>query len=454
MKKIYLYLFTLLITLSFGVNECFASSAKITNNSGTITKGNSVNVSVTINTDKPMVSIEGSLVCSGAVSKTFSLNYDDSSNSLTSKTFTYTLTPTNSGTITCYIVNTRVTHMGVSSWENLAADKTVITVKEPPVVSNNTTPSNTTTNRDVVKPKAKSSNNFLSSLSVEGLKFDSDFDKEKLEYSVTVPAETEKIKINGQLADSKSKVTGLGEINVKTGLNTLEIVVTAENGNKRTYVIKANVLELIPTIVSIDKDEYTLIKNKNELPEISEYYTETEITVGEEKVPGYTNELLGYNLVALKDKDGKTNYYIYKDNKYTLYKEYTFGGKTLQVLDKDIGDGYKKTSFIYGTDKIFAYQAVKLDLLKNTYALDNDLVTGNQFYLFYAKNIETGKENLYQYDAVEKTVQRFNYELIDMYKTNNGKYYMYLLVSLLVIGVLVLLMSLLLIKKGKKRKEK
>ena len=100
-----------------------------------------------------------------------------------------------------------------------------------------------------------------------------------------------------------------------------------------------------------------------------------------------------------------------------------------------------------------AYQTVKLDLLKNTYALDSDEVAGNQFYLFYAKNIETGKENLYQYDSTEKTVQRFNYELLDMYKENNNTYYMYLLISLLVIGILVLLMSLLLIKKGKKHKE-
>ena len=434
--------------MMFGVNECFASSARITNSSGTITKGNSVNVSVIINTDKPLVSIEGNLVCSGAVSKTFSLNFDDSSNSLTSKTFTYTLTPGSSGTITCHIVDTRVTHMGSSNWENLAADRTVITVNEPPVVSNNSG-----SGSNVIKPKAKSTNNFLTSLSVEGLKFDSEFDKEKLEYSVTVPADIEKIKINGQLADSKATVSGLGEVQVKTGLNTFEIVVTAENGNKKTYVVKANVLELLPTVVSLDKEEYTLVKSKKDLPEISEYYTQKEIQIGEELIPGYYSQLLGYNLVALRDKDGKIQYYIYENGKYTLYQECTFGGKTLQILDRDLGDGYRKTAFNYGTDKIVSYQTIKLNLLKNTYALDSDEVTGNQFYLFYAKNLETGKESLYQYDATEKTVQRFNNELIDMYRGNSDTYYMYLLVSLLVIGILFLLIALLLIKNGKRKKQ-
>ena len=86
------------------------------------------------------------------------------------------------------------------------------------------------------QPKAKSSNNFLSSITIEGFNLDPKFDKEVLEYTVLVPAETEKIKVNAQLADSNSKVTGTGEIALKTGLNNLALIVTAENGSKRTYV--------------------------------------------------------------------------------------------------------------------------------------------------------------------------------------------------------------------------
>ena len=329
-----------------------------------------------------------------------------------------------------------------------------ITVKDKPVVVDSGSSNNTgNNNSNVIQAKPKSSNNYLTSLSVEGFKFDSDFDKEKLEYTVTVKEDTEKVKINAQLADSSAKVSGTGEHEVKTGLNTIEVVVTAENGNKKTYTIKVNVPEVLPTIVKIDGVEYSLVKNKEELPEISEYYEVNEVTIDKDVVPGYYNQTLGYTLVGLKDSKGKVNYYIYKNGRYTLYREYRFGGTTLQILDKDIDKGYKKTSFNYGGDKIPSYQEVKLDLIKNTYALDNNEITGNQFYLFYAKNVETGKENLYQYDAVEKTVQRYNTEVLDMIKKNTDTYYMYVLILLLVIGFLILLLSLLSIKNGKLKKE-
>ena len=63
------------------------------------------------------------------------------------------------------------------------AKKTLtINVKEKTVVNNT--------------PKPKSSNNYLSSLSIDGIELDKKFDKEILEYSAQIPAETEKIKIN------------------------------------------------------------------------------------------------------------------------------------------------------------------------------------------------------------------------------------------------------------------
>ena len=300
-----------------------------------------------------------------------------------------------------------------------------------------------------VAPKTKSSNNFLSSLTIDGLSLNEDFDKEKLEYTLTIPAETEKIKINAQLADSNSKVTGTGEVKVSTGLNTLEIVVTAENGSKRTYVIKATVEELSPINVKIDKNNYTVIRKRSELPKISEYNIEKDITINDNIIEGYYNEKLGYDLVGLKDQTGNINYYIYKNGKYSLYKEHTFNGTTLQILDKKI-DGYKQVEFLYDNDKITSYQEVKMDIIKNTYALDNNDITGNQFYLFYAKNVETGKENLYQYDAAEKTVQRYNTNVLDMYKTNSDTYYRWLLVSLIVITVLFILLIILTFKKTKK----
>ena len=152
----------------------------------------------------------------------------------------------------------------------------------------------------------------------------------------------------------------------------------------------------------------------------------------------------------MKDATGKINYYIYKNNKYTLYNEHTFNGTTLQILDKEV-EKLKKTSFIYDESKITSYQEVKMNLIKNTYALDNNDITGNQFYLFYAKNVETGKEDLYQYDALEKTVQRYNMEVLNIYKNTSSTYYKYLIMSLLVIGILLITMGIMLVKNSKNK---
>ena len=125
----------------------------------------------------------------------------------------------------------------------------------------------------------------------------------------------------------------------------------------------------------------------------------------------------------------------------------------LRIIDKKLDGGYKKTSFNYNDTKIDSYQEVKLDIIKNTYALeeDND-ISGNNFYLFYAINMETGKEELYQYDSLEKTVQRYNTLILDMYKENSDKYYLYLLYSVLTLGITFISFSIMFIRSSRKIK--
>ena len=427
MKKIKYLLSTFLCFIAFTSNV-FAYTFDVTTTSSSVTVGNTVNLNISVGEAAGKFSISSSDNSIVSVSKT-SLWIDNTSDSVT-------LTGNKAGTATIYITASDVTTYG---GDNVNITKSVrITVNSQPVVSDNP-PSNNNSGNTYVPAKKKSSNNFLSSLTIDGFELSEAFDKEKLDYFLEVPALTEKIKINAQLEDSNSQVMGIGEVTLTTGINNFEIIVTAENGSKRTYTLKIDVLELEPLKVAIDNIEYTIIRNKEDLPKISEYFLPKEITIKDTKVDGYHNDVLGYDLIALKDNKGNIEYYIYKNGKYTLYKEYTIGGTTLQVLDKKVKKGLKKASFKYDGDDIIGYQEVKMNLLKNTYALDNNDITGNQFYLFYAKNVETGKENLYQYDALEKTVQRYNLEVLDMYKKNSSTYYMYLVGGILLIILLVLL---------------
>jgi hypothetical protein len=80
-----------------------------------------------------------------------------------------------------------------------------------------------------------SSNNYLSSLEIEGIDLTSEFTKEKQTYFATVE-DTETITVNAIAEDSESKVVVTGA-DLKDGENKILISVTAENGNVRYYRI-------------------------------------------------------------------------------------------------------------------------------------------------------------------------------------------------------------------------
>ena len=427
MKKLYIFLLTLVLFTT----KVYAYGYDLSVTSNTVTAGNSISLNIRVSDAAGKFTISSSNP--GVVSVSSSSAWIDNSSQ------SVTLRAIKEGSATISVTASDVTSYG---GENIGGTKSVtITVRGAAQQKNNNT-----------YTAPKSSNNFLSSLTIDNFKLNETFDKESLEYTLTVPSDTEKIKINAQLADSSATVTGTGEKTIETGLNTIELVVTAANGSKRTYKLNVTKEEEKPIIVKVDKQEYTLVRKRKDLPKISEYFEEKEVTINGETIEGYYNQKLGYTIVGLKDKKGITEFYIYKNNKYTLYKEYSFNGTILQVINKALKKGYKKTHFIYDSDKITSYQEVKLDIIKNTYALDNNDITGNQFYLFYAKNIETGKTSLYQYDALEKTVQRYNVEVLDMYKNNSSIYYKISIISSVLIVLLIATTITLIIVNKKKNK--
>lgn len=438
MRKFYKYLSLIVVSFMLLTTEVMAAGYSVSVTSTSVTIGN--NVTLTIKGSEVAGKFTISSSNSSVVSVSNSNVWVDNNNQ------SVTLSTKNTGSATITITPADVTSYSGST---ITGSKTItVTVKKK--TTSNSGGSSGNNNK---KPTPKSANSYLSSLTIDGYELDSAFDKESLEYSVTVKEGTEKIKINAQLADSSASVSGTGELTVSEGLNTFNVVVTAENGSKRTYVLKVTVKEYEPINVTIGKEEYTVVRKRNNLPVISEYFIEKEITIGEDIVEGYYNEKLDYEVVGLKNSIGNITYYIYDNGNYTPYNEQVFNGTVLRVLDKEIAEGYKKTSFSYNDTNITSYQEVKLDILKNTYALDNNEISGNDFYLFYAINVETGKEELYQYDALEKTVQRYNTLILDMYKEQSNKYYLYLLCSILAFGIMIITFSTIVICGNKKRRK-
>ena len=82
-----------------------------------------------------------------------------------------------------------------------------------------------------------SPNNTLSALSVGGYSLTPSFDRFTQEYDLIVDNSVASINVSATKAESTAKVEGAGNKTLAVGSNRIEIVVTAGNGDKRTYVI-------------------------------------------------------------------------------------------------------------------------------------------------------------------------------------------------------------------------
>lgn len=98
----------------------------------------------------------------------------------------------------------------------------------------------TTRNYIINITRSKNNNTYLSSLSIDGQTLVPDFNKDTVSYSLSVDASVEEINIKAKAEEETSKVTGTGKHQLKKGINTFNIDVEAENGDKKTYVIAVN----------------------------------------------------------------------------------------------------------------------------------------------------------------------------------------------------------------------
>lgn len=117
-------------------------------------------------------------------------------------------------------------------------------------------------------PATKSNDATLSDLGVSGYSLSPAFDSSKTSYTLTVPKDATSITVTGTTNDTNATVSGVGSKTLSDGENTIAVVVTAEDGTKKTYTIKvtkeADTTEPEPaksddaTLKSLDVSGYTL----------------------------------------------------------------------------------------------------------------------------------------------------------------------------------------------------
>lgn len=126
--------------------------------------------------------------------------------------------------------------LGVLTCENYAVNE----INGGNEVNNTTTQTstNTQTNRNTTTDQItkKSSNANLNDLGIKPHDF-TGFKYGTTSYEVVVPEDTEVVEVYAKTQHAKATVTGTGKKNLEKGENKAEVIVTAEDGTKKTYTI-------------------------------------------------------------------------------------------------------------------------------------------------------------------------------------------------------------------------
>ncbi len=281
-----------------------------------------------------------------------------------------------------------------------------------------------------------SSNADLKNLVVDGYEIKPSFSKNELEYSLEVENDVEKVNIVATKDDNRSSVKGSGEVILSEGMNKIEIVVTAQKGNKKTYILNITRKELNPITVNVDGNSLNVVRKAENL-DAPTYYSSTTIKIDDEDIPAFESEITGFVLVGLKDEDGNIKLYRYDNGKYTLYNQIAKDSFVfIPLYNDEIIEGFenKKTIRINDID-VESY---------------SDSEEEKEIVLVYGMNASTGEKNWYKYDMKEGTFQRYAKEKNDLVKDE----YFYLAIAFGGgLGLSILIIIILLIMNSSKEKK-
>lgn len=263
----------------------------------------------------------------------------------------------------------------------------------------------------VNNPRETSKDSSLKMLKVGQGELSPAFAAGTLEYSIsTVSADVKSLTISATPNSAYAKVNISGN-ELKPGENVVSVIVTAENGDRRVYKIKVNVLEATPSPtptptctptpgVTINASRYELENGKltvgNEsltiLDKITvnkpEGFEDTVLEIGDFTIGAY--KLNDGNLTLIQLSDGLLYVYEKGDSTVYPYVTYTTLVRNYHIVEapKDkIPEGYTLTGFEYNGAVYPAYCTKASD----------------EFLLVY---LSEGK--WYKFDIIDNTVQRYD----------------------------------------------
>lgn len=193
--------------------------------------------------------------------------------------------------------------------------------------SNNSQPS-----EPVVDNRSKE--NSLSSLSVSKGQLSPNFKSTTTSYSVNVSGDINKIIISAKAKDSKARISGTGEKNLKVGKNIFKVKCTAENGSSKTYTIAVNVDETPTVFTNYNGEKLGVVRNLDGVNGPNKTFERTKVTLEGQEVTAWNSTQMNKTVVYLVDDNNEKKFYLYKDGKIiSSFDSVSFGGINLFVVD-------------------------------------------------------------------------------------------------------------------------
>ena len=285
----------------------------------------------------------------GGKTTSFFAAFDSSGDGITSAG-TITIKALRNCSTTLTLKNVTMSDTNLVEYRGLSFTSGSIKVVEPTTKATTVATQPTTQVQQTTSKQAGSNNNLLSSLRIDGYDLDRKFNSSVTNYVINVQSAVKSLTVDAKAQDKNAKVSIQGNDSIKSGTNNINIIVTAEDGSKKTYRVKV--------IKEIDP---------NEEPEIKGVEVTTEQVVEEPQstTNTYLKELVVKNGKLDKEFNKKVHTYYFskkysnltiekaipeiEENEVTTYK---IDGGYVIMVENELGErGFylliEKESFLF-----------------------------------------------------------------------------------------------------------
>lgn len=337
-NKIMLLLVVFGVVFTFNTQKVEAASFSVSSSASSVSAGGKVTVTIKASDCGGKFSVSAS---GGAKVSSSSLWVENGSSSVT-------VTAPSSGSFTVTVSASDVAYSDGSAM--LTGSKSVsVSVKSSSSSSSsssNSSSSSSSSSSSTTTEVKKSSVNTLSKLSIDKGSLSPEFAAGTTNYNVIV-TDQEEITISATAKDSKASVSGTGKKTLKVGDNSFSVVVTAEDGSKKTYTIGVEV-RVTPTVFAmIGELSLGVVETPYTITVPATFEASTTV-IEDEEVSAWTDANSGLEIVCLVDENETEKFYVVDEGEIiSEFRSTAVLGINVYVLDV-IEEEQEKAGLVYG----------------------------------------------------------------------------------------------------------